>query len=226
MNSNDKQRGVSLVEIMVALVAGLILMAGVIRIFVANKQTYRVNEAAARIQENARVAMEFLGRHARMAGYRDDSSESFSDAFPEADFAGYSFNEGEVVRGTDTEVVLRYEADGLIRDCGNGSTPAAGSIVNIRLYVDGADLKCQTGTATQPLLSDVAAMSIRYGVDSDGDGTANRYDRADGVSDWAQVVSLRFALTFESTETGTSVISGERLQKTYASTVGLRNLLP
>jgi type IV pilus assembly protein PilW len=216
-----------LVEIMVALVAGLIMMAGVIQIFVANKQTYRVNEAEARIQENARIAMELLGRQIRMVGYRNDPSKSFSAAFPNVRFAGYLFNDGEVIRGTDNEVVLRYEADGLIRDCGEGSKPPAGSVViNTRLYVDGAELKCQTEVGTQPLLSDVAAMIIRYGIDSDGDGTANRYDRADGVSDWSQVVSLRLTLTFESAGANTSVTSGKRLQKTYTATFGLRNLLP
>ncbi len=227
MNSY-KQRGISLVEIMVALVAGLLMLAGVIQIFLANKQTYRINEAAARIQENARIAMELLGRQVRMVGYRNDPSQSFSSAFPNVSFAGYVFNDGEVVRGTDKEVVLRYQADGLIRDCGNGHTPAAGSIVNTRLYVDmdETELKCQTGAATQPLLSDVADMSVRYGVDSDGDGTANRYDRADGVSDWSQVVSLRLTLTFQSSGANTSVTSGKRLQKTYTTTIGLRNLLP
>ncbi|HHJ37996.1 MAG: hypothetical protein AXA67_12625 [Methylothermaceae bacteria B42] len=64
-----RQRGISLVEIMVSLVAGLILTAGVIQIFVANKQTYRVAEASSRLQENARFMMELLSRDLRMAGY-------------------------------------------------------------------------------------------------------------------------------------------------------------
>ncbi len=63
------QQGVTLVEIMVAMVVGLILLAGIIQVFISNKQTYRVQEALARIQENGRFAMEFLSRDIRMAGF-------------------------------------------------------------------------------------------------------------------------------------------------------------
>jgi type IV pilus assembly protein PilW len=68
------QRGISLVEIMVALAVGLFLTAGVVQIFLGNKQSYRVAEASARIQENARFGMEFLTRDLRLAGYMGCSS--------------------------------------------------------------------------------------------------------------------------------------------------------
>lgn len=64
------QRGISLVEIMVALIAGLILTGGMIQIYASNHQTYRVADASARIQENARLALELLARDIRMAGYQ------------------------------------------------------------------------------------------------------------------------------------------------------------
>ncbi len=63
------QRGLTLVELMVAIVMGLVLLAGVATVFVANKQTYRVQDALARVQENARFAMTFLSRDIRSAGY-------------------------------------------------------------------------------------------------------------------------------------------------------------
>ena len=68
--SLPSQRGISLVEIMVALAVGLFLTAGVVQIFLGNKQSYRVAEASARIQENARFAMEFIAIDTRMAGYQ------------------------------------------------------------------------------------------------------------------------------------------------------------
>ncbi len=68
--SLPSQRGISLVEIMVALAVGLFLTAGVVQIFLGNKQSYRVAEGSARIQENARFAMEFIAIDARMAGYQ------------------------------------------------------------------------------------------------------------------------------------------------------------
>ena len=69
VNLRHKQLGLSLVELMVALVLGLVLMAGVIQVFLASRQTYNANEAMARMQENGRFALEFISRSARLAGY-------------------------------------------------------------------------------------------------------------------------------------------------------------
>ncbi len=63
------QRGLTLVELLVALVVSLVLMTGVVQIFIANKVTYRTQEGLARIQENGRYAMQRIGRSARAAGY-------------------------------------------------------------------------------------------------------------------------------------------------------------
>ena len=64
-----QQAGVSLVEIMIALVLGLILTAGVAQIYLSSKQTYRLQEAQSRIQENGRYALEFITRDLRLTGY-------------------------------------------------------------------------------------------------------------------------------------------------------------
>ena len=65
-----KQRGLSLVELMVAIVLGLILVAGVIELFVNNRQVYRVQEAKARMQEDGRFALQHISRLLNNAGYR------------------------------------------------------------------------------------------------------------------------------------------------------------
>ena len=67
--SPRSQRGLTLVELMVALVMGMVLLAGVATVFVANKQSYRLQDSLARLQENGRFAIEFLERDIRMAGY-------------------------------------------------------------------------------------------------------------------------------------------------------------
>lgn len=64
------QQGLTLVEMMVAMTIGLVLLGGVITVLTSSQQTYRVNEALARMQENARYAFQFLSRDIRMAGYR------------------------------------------------------------------------------------------------------------------------------------------------------------
>ncbi|MEJ2686529.1 MAG: PilW family protein [Gammaproteobacteria bacterium] len=61
--------GVTLVELMVAMVIGLILMAGVGQVYVNSKRGYRIQQASSQVQENGRYAMQFLARDVRMAGY-------------------------------------------------------------------------------------------------------------------------------------------------------------
>lgn len=63
------QRGFSIVELMVALVIGLIMVSGLIQIFIANRQSYRVMESAGFMQENLRFAVGRVAASARMAGH-------------------------------------------------------------------------------------------------------------------------------------------------------------
>lgn len=66
--SLDSQRGMTLVELMISVVLGLILIAGVLNIFVVNRETFRSNENLARMQENARTAFDFMARDLRESG--------------------------------------------------------------------------------------------------------------------------------------------------------------
>ena len=65
----NKQAGFSLVEIMIALLIGLFLLGGILQMFSANQQTYRMQSSLARLQENGRIALDFLARDIRIAGY-------------------------------------------------------------------------------------------------------------------------------------------------------------
>ncbi|NGP54796.1 PilW family protein [Thioalkalivibrio sp. XN8] len=64
-----RQQGLTLVEILVAILISLILIAGVIQIFVGTRQTYRFQDALARVQENGRFAAETISRDVRLAGF-------------------------------------------------------------------------------------------------------------------------------------------------------------
>jgi type IV pilus assembly protein PilW len=75
-----RQSGLSLVEILVAVTLSLILAAGVGQIYVANKQTYRLQDAQGRMQENARYAFEVISRDLRQAGYRGCAPRSVAAA--------------------------------------------------------------------------------------------------------------------------------------------------
>lgn len=63
------QKGLSLVELMIAITLGLLLMAGVVQIFLSSKDTYRTQQASSRVQETGRLALEFISKDLRMAGF-------------------------------------------------------------------------------------------------------------------------------------------------------------
>lgn len=60
--------GLSLIELMVALVLGLLVIGGVLQLFVGSKVTYTSAEALARVQENGRFSIETLKRELRDLG--------------------------------------------------------------------------------------------------------------------------------------------------------------
>ncbi len=59
--------GVSLIELMIALVLGLVVTGAAIAIFLTNRQTYIASENVGRMQENARTAFELMSRDVREA---------------------------------------------------------------------------------------------------------------------------------------------------------------
>lgn len=65
--SRCRQTGFSLIELMIALVLGLVVIGGATAVFLSNKQSYRSNQALGQIQENARIAFELLARDLRQA---------------------------------------------------------------------------------------------------------------------------------------------------------------
>jgi type IV pilus assembly protein PilW len=85
-------------------------------------------------------------------------------------------------------------------------------------------------------------MQITYGVDSDGDGSANQYVAANNgaVPNWTQVVSVRISLTARSVGENAdnltiasnpprpfngSNVTDRRLIRSFTTTIGLRNRL-
>lgn len=64
-----KQNGLTLIELMIAMVIGLLLLGGTISMFISNKRVYKEQENMGRLQENARFALGLLMHDIRMAGY-------------------------------------------------------------------------------------------------------------------------------------------------------------
>jgi type IV pilus assembly protein PilW len=110
-----RERGITLVELMIALLLGLMLTGGIIQVFLANRTTYAFTDGLSRIQENARFALDHIARSARMAGYVG----CLSSVPVNNNLAATSNFRDDLVGG-----LQGYEAEGT----GNGDTYAAGAI--------------------------------------------------------------------------------------------------
>ncbi len=80
----QSQTGFSLIELMLALALGAVVLTGIVQLFLANTVTYNVLHGQARLQENGRMALEFIGRSVRSAGYYGCA--------PEQDLIEYGLN--------------------------------------------------------------------------------------------------------------------------------------
>jgi type IV pilus assembly protein PilW len=118
---NHKQRGITLVELMVALAVSGILLAGVGIIYGNSKRTYTVDEEFAHLQENARIAMKYLVEDIRMAGNlgcaKNDGTTGATGTF-QCNLAAT----GNYVCVSLATGLTGYEASGT--GIGNGSTAA------------------------------------------------------------------------------------------------------
>ena len=62
------QRGLSLIELMVAMVIGLVISGAVLQVFISNKNTFLLQNASGHLQENGRFALQYLAAEIRPAG--------------------------------------------------------------------------------------------------------------------------------------------------------------
>ncbi|MEM1090247.1 MAG: PilW family protein [Pseudomonadota bacterium] len=61
-------RGFGLIELMIALLLGIVVMGGVAQVFYSTSQSYRAQQALSRVQESGRFAIEILKPRLRPAG--------------------------------------------------------------------------------------------------------------------------------------------------------------
>ena len=217
-----RQRGVSLVELMVGVALSLFVLAGIITVYAANRQSFRVLSDLAEIQEVGRFAVDTIARAVRLAGYQGDSpSEWVLGALSQANGgvdvisgANDDASDANIKDGTDSfTVVYQASSDGLFADCLGLNTAAAGSNISNTFSVSPSNaLQCSTdgGTTHTTLLENVENMQVLYGVDTDGDQQANSYVTANKVSDWDDVVSLRLALLVRSRNDGVALNTDTR----------------
>jgi type IV pilus assembly protein PilW len=68
MKSIHLQKGLTLVELMVAMTIGLVLMLGATGVLITNQRAFATTESISLIQDNSRIAIDMIARDIRQAG--------------------------------------------------------------------------------------------------------------------------------------------------------------
>ena len=108
-----RQRGVSMVELMIAMLLGLFLMAGVLQLFSSNKQTFGNMEGIAEIQDGARAGIERMKSRVRMAGYMGCSNaNALNPNNITTGVANVAFGPNVMITGADNDTADANIVDG------------------------------------------------------------------------------------------------------------------
>lgn len=224
--------GFTLVELLVAMILGLGLMAGVIQIFISTQNTYRMEEGLARIQENGRFSLDLIITQLRMAGYPYNLSQGLNpfawNASTDitANATPYARQPIENDANGNDELVFQYLAEtGQTRNC-LGEQPGSNILIQNRYYVDGNNtLRCTTnGGSDQPLVENVESFQVLYGVDTTAtaDGLPDTWVNAAGVTaaQWRdRVVAARIALLINTGGNVADSLDKQTYQLLDASTI-------
>jgi len=74
-----KKKGLTLVELLIALVLSSILIAALYRVFISQQRIYMVQDQVADIQQNVRIAIGQMTKEIRMAGYGGNILDIFDN---------------------------------------------------------------------------------------------------------------------------------------------------
>ena len=170
-NTCSQQEGFTLVEIMIAITIGLLMMAGILQISAASKESSRLQRNMSFVQENIRMATEFLGRDIRQAGYfeDDDVDNPITGLDPFVDLSDPTLVTTAAITadggGADSDqITVTYESN---TDCLGQNTPIVDGnrFAENHYFIESERLMCRGNgdDASQPLVEGVESMQILYG---------------------------------------------------------------
>ncbi len=193
-----QQRGMSLVELMVALVISTILVLGVTDLFGNSFFSSRSNNELARMQESGRVALEIIGADARRAGYQ--GCIAADQAFTLED--GSTLPNDAVTSANANAVTFRFA------DPGTGCTAANGDYIDLEWTEPTVTYSSANSTISRngdPIL-DNASMSVAFLP----------------TSNPVTATSIRVTITISDSRGSSSFALSDR---TFSGTYELRNKL-
>jgi type IV pilus assembly protein PilW len=134
-----RQRGFSLVELMISLVIGVILVYGAVRLLVDSRNTQRASDSTASVQEIATYALAVLEPDVRLASYWGKT------------------NRADLVSGATASTSSRSALDTLVAgNCGVNFT------VDLAQYLQATDGTYGLACAAQSFVGDTDVLVVRH----------------------------------------------------------------
>jgi type IV pilus assembly protein PilW len=213
------QGGYSLIELLVAMVLAVFLLAGLFTIFQGTRHTSTEQTELAQLQDEERLAMTILNDVIQQAGYYPSpATNSQTAALLPTTTGSPTFVAGQGISGIDfsaatpvtDSLVVRYATnpgDGVL-NCVGQSNPATGTtnfVYTQTFQVINGQLTCSINGAAAANLVPVYSMTVRYGVNtiatsSDANCPADTYIPTASMTvnplSWTNVCSVWITLTF------------------------------
>lgn len=222
------QRGLSLISLMIALLIGTFLLAGLFTVWFQTRQTFSAQNQLAQVQDNQRMALIILGNTVQTAGYYPVAA-NYSSTPPSTPYqlstvftAITPFAAKQTIYGTHSTsnptsdmLELRFMADSNTLDC-LGQTDTAQTLVTNTFQIDANNnLTCSVNNKTaRTIVTGVQGFEVYYGVSSSQDNSVIEYQTADQVTSgaaWGNVQSVNLQLTFVNPLHGQSGQPGQTL---------------
>ena len=237
-----KQHGLSIIEMMVALLISSFLIIGITQVYLDNRENTLFQQSQGQNIESARFSILLLEQTLAKTGYRRRPDETMEAAFPSDATVCNGMNAGQVVkRLSATSFCIRYQPA-----FPNARTCSGDNIVGIPAspYIEtdpvteifdlaNGDLTCNG----QTIATGIAGLGFDYGVNYSDDKRITAYDPEPAAN--ARVRAVQFAIMAASpTEVGKHAGStayefwfdeapnDKRLYTMLSSSTSMRNLMP
>lgn len=240
-----KQNGISIIEMMVALVISSILIIGVTQVYIKNRENVLYQQSQGQNIENARFSILVLEQTLAKAGYRRTPDQTMETAFPKENIVGCGeMKAGQVAKQlSDTAFCVRYQpAFPDARDCAGNSIDdipdkayVSAVPVTERFELDGDELTCNDVA----IATGITDLKFVYGVNGTEEKRISRYASTPSADDNIRAVKLSVLtasannITQDAESNAYKLWFGneaaeddKRLYTMLSSSTSMRNLLP
>lgn len=211
--------GFTLIEMMIAGSLGVVVLLAMSELYVQAKKSFQVNEAVARMQEEARFTTNFIHNHTKRAGRNvwkpvisSGSTITYTTAgtmafTPSVSVAASSYYDNGGLNSSDRLTVKYWSKTD--KDCdGTAPNSTIGEIMTNTFEITTGANECEEDTNElscngEPIVCGVSNFQVLYGVDTDSDGSANYFVPATSVPTLSTtapaataVIAIRTAITF------------------------------